>query len=307
MYFRKFQLRTVFTLLTVFVLHLESRAQTGDVEATISIIHPKVQISNTQIFTALQSSMTQFINTRFWCADKLAAIERFKITMLVDITAYELNSNDFQGTIQIQATRPVYGSTYSSVIFNQLDMDFNFQYQENQAMEFQQSANVYNLTGMLAFYVNIIVGLNYDTYSSETGMPYYQKAREILNASQNINGWKANDGQSLKNRFYLVDNLTSDRYLPVRKSLYTYHMNGLDIMHKDVVKGRDEIYKSLESFQELTRVFPNSMLLKVFFNAKYKELIEIFKGASAAEQTKAIELLSKMDPANKSFYDKIKT
>jgi len=138
-------------------------------------------------------------------------------------------------------------------------------------------------------------------------MPYYQKAREILNASQSINGWKPNDGQSLKNRFYLVDNLTNDRYLPVRKSLYTYHMNGLDIMHKDVVKGRDEIYKSLENFQELSRVFPNSMLLKVFFNAKYKELIEIYKGASAAEQIKAIELLSKMDPANKAFYDKIKT
>ncbi len=305
MYFSKFQIKTVFTFLIVFLLHTDARAQ--DVEATITVIHPKVQISNTQIFSSLQASMSQFVNQRIWCADKLTTIERFKITMLVDITHYELNSNDFRGTIQIQATRPVFGSTYSTVIFNQLDAEFDFQYQEFQAMEFQQSANVYNLTGMLAFYVNIVIGLNYDTYSSETGMPYYQKAREILNASQNISGWRPNDGQSLKNRFYLIDNLTNDRYLPIRKSLYNYHMNGLDMMHKDVVKGRDEIYKSLENFQELTRVFPNSMLLKVFFNAKYKELIEIFKGAPTAEQTKAIELLSKMDPANKVFYDKIKT
>ncbi len=284
---------------------VSGRAQ--DVEAQITVIHPKVQISNTQIFSSLQSSISQFINQRNWANDKISSIERFKINMLVDITGYELNSNDFQGTIQIQATRPVYGSTYNTVVFNQLDAEFNFQYQENQAMEFQQSANVYNLTGMLAFYVNVIVGLNYDTYSSEAGSPYYQKAREILNASQNISGWRPNDGQSLKNRFYLIDNLTNDRYLPVRKSLYSYHMNGLDVMHKDVQKGRDEIYKSLENFQELTRVFPNSMLLKVFFNAKYKELIEIFKGASAAEQSKAIELLSRMDPANKLFYDQIKT
>jgi hypothetical protein len=305
MYFRKFQIRTVFTICAVFLISLASKAQ--DVEATITVIHPKIQISNTQIFSSLQASMSQFINQRLWSADKLTAVEHFKITMLVDITAYELNSNDFQGTIQIQATRPVFGSTYTSVLFNQLDAEFNFQYQENQAMEFQQSSNVYNLTGMLAFYVNVIVGLNYDTYSSEAGSPYYQKAREILNASQSISGWKPNDGQSLKNRFYLIDNLTNDRYLPVRKSLYTYHLNGLDVMHKDVTKGRDEIYKSLEGFQELTRVFPNSMLLKVFFNAKYKELIEIFKGAPAAEQTKAIELLSKMDPANKAFYDTIKT
>lgn len=284
-----------------------SKAQNQDVDATVTVIHPKVQISNTQIFSSLQQSISQFINQRLWCSDKVTTIERFKITMLIDITSYELNSNNFEGTIQIQATRPVFGSTYNSVIFNQLDQSFNFQYQEFQAMEFQQNANVYNLTGILAFYVNVIIGLHYDSYSSEAGTPYFQKAREILNASQSIDGWRPNDGQSLKNRFYLIDNLMNDRYLPVRKGFYAYHLNGLDIMHKDVVKGRDEIFKALQSFEELTKIYPNSMLVKVFFNAKYKELIEIFKGAPSAEQTKAIELLSRMDPANKNFYDTIKT
>lgn len=303
MYFGKFKIVALFA----FSLLLNIKLNAQDVEAKVTVIHPKVQITNTQIFKSLESSISQFINQRLWCSDKLTTVEQFKITMLIDITAYELNSNDFQGTIQIQATRPVFGSTYNSVIFNQLDLDFNFQYQEFQAMEFQQNANVYNLTGMLAFYVNVVLGINYDTYSSEAGTPYYLKAREILNASQSMSGWRPNDGQSLKNRFYLIDNLTNDRYLAVRKSLYTYHLNGLDVMHKDVAKGRDEVFKSLENFQELTRVFPNSMLVKVFFNAKYKELIEIFKGAPSAEQTKAIELLSRMDPANKSFYDQIKT
>lgn len=304
MHFGKFKIAILFT--GICLVFLQS-VQAQDVEAKVSVIHPKVQISNTQIFKSLESSISQFINQRLWCSDKLTAVEHFKMTILIDITSYELNSNDFQGTIQIQATRPVFGSTYNSVIFNQLDQDFNFQYQEFQAMEYQQNANVYNLTGILAFYVNVVLGLNYDTYSAEAGTPYYLKAREILNASQNISGWKPNDGQSLKNRYYLIDNLTNDRYTSVRKSLYNYHINGLDVMHKDVAKGRDEVFKSLESFQELTRLFPNSMLMKVFFNAKYKELIEIFKGAPTAEQTKAMELLSKMDPANKLFYDTIKT
>lgn len=304
MYCRKLQIKTVLAII-IFFLAATMKAQ--DVEAKINVIHPKIQISNEQIFTSLQNAITQFINQRTWCIDKVTTLERFRMNILVDITGYELNSNDFQGTIQVQATRPVYGSTYTTVIFNQLDLDFNFQYQDGQVMEFQAASNVYNLTGMLAFYVNVVIGLNYDSYASEAGLPYYQKAREILNASQNIPGWKPNDGQSLKNRYYLVDNLTNDRYLPVRKSLYMYHINGLDMMHKDVVKGRDAIYKALENFQEITRVFPNSMLVKVFFNAKYKELIEIFKGAPSAEQTKAIELLSRMDPANKVYYDKIKT
>lgn len=282
-------------------------AQNQDVDATITVIHPKVQISNTQIFNSLQQSISQFVNQRLWCNDKIATIERFKMTMLIDITAYDMNTYAFEGTIQVQATRPVYGSTYNTVIFNQLDLNFNFSYQEFQAMEFQQNANVYNLTGILAFYVNVVIGLNYDSYSSEGGTPYYQKAREILNASQTMDGWRPNDGQSMKNRFYLIDNLLNDRYLPVRKAFYAYHLNGLDIMNKDVTKGRDEIYKALESFESITKVYPNSMLVKVFFNAKYKELIEIYKGAPTAEQNKAIDLLSRMDPANKNFYETIKT
>lgn len=283
------------------------RSQNQDVDATITVIHPKVQISNTQIFSSLQQSISQFVNQRLWCNDKIATIERFKMTMLIDITAYDMNTYAFEGTIQVQATRPVYGSTYNTVIFNQLDLNFNFSYQEFQAMEFQQNANVYNLTGILAYYINVVIGLNYDSYSSEGGTPYYQKAREILNASQTMDGWRPNDGQSMKNRFYLIDNLLNDRYLPVRKAFYAYHLNGLDVMQKDVTKGRDEIYKALESFESITKVYPNSMLVKVFFNAKYKELIEIYKGAPTAEQNKAIELLSRMDPANKNFYETIKT
>lgn len=280
---------------------------TQDVEATVTLIHPKVQISNEQIFKTLQNEIARFINDRLWCNEKIASVERFKVNLLVDITAYDMNTNSFEGTLQIQGSRPVFGSTYNTLLFNQLDPSFNFTYIENQALEFQQNANVYNLTGMLAFYVNVILGFNYDSYSSEGGTPYFQKARDILNASQTIDGWKPNDGQSLKNRYYLIDNLMSDRYLPVRKAYYFYHINGLDIMHKDVTKGRDEVYKAMESFEEVAKLFPNSMLVKVFFNAKYKELIEIFKGGTTAEKTKAIELLSRMDPANKMYYDTIKS
>ncbi len=303
MYFGKFIKLSVL----VFLLLTSAYTKAQDVEVKVSVIHPKVQISNTQIFTSLKSSIEQFVNQRLWCNDKLTTVERFKVNFLIDITKYELNSNQFEGTIQIQATRQVFGSTYSTVIFNQLDNEFIFQYQEFQAMEFQPNANVYNLTGVLAFYVNVIVGMQYDTYSLEAGTPYFVKAREILNASQSIPGWRPGDGQSLKNRFYLIDNLTSERYAVMRKAYYNYHLNGLDYMHKDVNKGRDEVFKAMASFEDLTRTFPNSMLIKVFFNAKYRELIEIFKGAPAADQQKAIELFSKMDPANRSFYETIKT
>lgn len=302
MYSRKF----LKTLSFLFIILFAFKANAQDVEANVTIIHPKVQISNTQIFTSLKSSILQFVNQKFWCDDKLTNIERLKINFLIDIQKYDMNTNSFEGTIQIQATRPVYGSTYNTVLFNHLDNDLSFNYQEFQAMEFQQGANVFNLTGILAFYVNTIVGLNYDTYSSEGGSPYFIRAKEILNASQSINGWRPNDGQSLKNRYYLSENLLNPRFISYRKAVYTYHLAGLDFMHKDVNKGRDEILNSLVSFQELCRSFPNAMIFKVFFNAKQKELVEIFKGAPTAEQNKAIEVLSSMDPSNKSNYDLIK-
>jgi len=302
MYSRKF-LKIQFLL---FLFLFSSRANAQDVEANVTIIHPKVQISNTQIFASLKSSILQFINQKFWCDDKLTNIERLKINFLIDIQKYDMNTNSFEGTIQIQATRPVYGSTYNTVLFNHLDNDFIFNYQEFQAMEFQQGANIFNLTGVLAFYVNVIVGFNYDTYSSEGGSPYFIRAKEIMNASQNINGWRPNDGQSLKNRYYLIENLLNPRFVAFRKAIYAYHLNGLDFMYKDVSKGRDEILSALVSFQELCRSFPNAMIFKVFFNAKQKELVEIFKGAPAAEQNKSMEVLSSMDPSNKSNYDLIK-
>jgi hypothetical protein len=217
-----------------------------------------------------------------------------------------MNTNYFIGTLQVQAIRPVFGSTYSTLTFNQLDEYFDFTYREFPAMEFQQNNNVNNLTGLVAFYLYVVLGLDYDTYSNEGGQIYYQKAQGILNASQGMNGWGANDEPKLKNRYYIIDNILSGRFKPLRQTLYNYHINGLDLMHKDVAKGRDGVYKSLEGILDLAKIFPNSMMIRVFFNAKYKELVEIYKPAPIAEQNKILELLSIIDPVNKIFYEKIK-
>ncbi|MBC7426500.1 MAG: DUF4835 family protein, partial [Bacteroidia bacterium] len=211
-------MKNILTIALTLATFINTVAQ--DVNCTVKVIHPKIQISNTQIFASLENSISQFVNQKKWSDDKIALNERIQFNILVDVTQYQLNSNDFSATIQIQATRPVFGSTYNTVIFNQFDEEFDFQYQEFQAMEFQLNANVNNLTGVLAFYTYIVIGLQYDTYSLEGGTPYYQKAQGILNASQQINGWRANDGKSYKNRYYIIDNISSDRFRPLRKGLY---------------------------------------------------------------------------------------
>src|SRR5690606_4109276 len=146
--------------------------------------------------------------------------------------------------------------------------------------------NVSNLTGAIAFYLYIVLGMNYDTYSLEGGQAYYQKAQGILNASEGRIGWNANDEPNLKNSFYIIDNILSGRFKPLRQTIYDYHSNGLDLMHKDVTKGRDGVYSALEGMLELAKIFPNSMMIRVFFNAKFKEIVEIYKPAPIAEQNK---------------------
>jgi hypothetical protein len=194
-------------------------------------------------------------------------IERIQGTLIIEITQ-EISLNRFMATFQFQTIRPVYGSNYTTQLLNIKDETVEFEYQEMQAMDFQENTNVYNLTGVLAYYAYMAMGVDYDSYGKFAGTEYYNLAKGILDASQSINGWRPNDGLNNRNRFYFLDNLTNDRFRPLRETYYMYHRNGLDIMHKDLDKGRIAIEESLKNIQELCRLLPNAMIIRTFFLAK---------------------------------------
>jgi hypothetical protein len=275
-----------------------------DMNFNVSIITQQIQRSHKQIFFSLENSIKQFMNTRRWSKDQIKPNEKIECNILITITN-DIALDRFQADFQIQSRRPVYGSNYNTMLLNLFEKDIVFSYQEYQAMEYQENANVYDLTGILAYYAYIILGLDYDSFSPEGGTEYYEMAQAILNASQNIPGWRANDGNGNRNRYYLLDNLFSERFKPMRQTYYQYHRLGLDIMHKDLVKGRAEIEKSIENLRELARLLPNSMMIRQFFFVKMTEIIEIFKEATPAEKNRVYEMLVKMDPVNNAEYEKI--
>lgn len=276
-----------------------------DLNINVSVISPKIQRTDKQIFTSLQNSVVQFLNGRKWSKDKIMPIERIQGTLIIEITQ-EISLNRFMATFQFQTIRPVFGSNYTTQLLNIKDETVEFEYQEMQAMDFQENTNVYNLTGVLGFYAYMAMGVDYDSYGKFAGTDYYNQAKAILDASQSINGWRPNDGLNNRNRFYFLDNLTNDRFRPLRETYYMYHRNGLDIMHKDLDKGRIAIEESLKNIQELCRLLPNAMIIRTFFLAKNKELIQIYKEAPVAEKNRMIELLKKLDPANSNDYDTIR-
>ena len=275
-----------------------------ELDCQVKVVTPSIQRSDKQIFTSMQNSIFQFMNNRKWTDKKFLSTERINCNLIIEITE-AAGVGRFKASVQIQSTRPVFGSGYNSVLFNHKDDSWEFNYQEFQAIELNLNGSNEQLSSLLGFYAYVVLGLDFDSYSKNGGTPYFNNALKILNSHQGKLGWNRNDGKSNKNKFTVINNILNDRFKVLRELYYTYHRNGLDKMHKDLVKARKLITEKLESLQDLSRSLPNSAFLKIFFNSKVNELVEIYKGGTATEKNKMITLLTKLDPANASLYQVI--
>ncbi len=297
-------MKKILFLIFIFTLAFNS-VFSQELNCKVTVISPTVQMSNKQIFNSMQQSVWQFMNTRKWTSNQYEAIEKIECNLQIEITS--MNADIFTAKLQINSLRPVFGSNYKSILFNHLDADCGFNYVEFQQMEFQENANISNLTSLLAFYAYYIIGIDYDTYALEGGTTHFTKAQAIANLNVNQPGWEPNAGSSSsRNRYYLIENAINSRYKPIREAYYQYHRFGLDEMYKDVDKGREAITLSIKLLEPVFAVMPNAMFLKVFFNAKYSELAEIYKKAPVTDRNKMVELLKRLDPGNATSYEKIK-
>jgi hypothetical protein len=211
----------------------------------------------------------------------------------------------FVASLNIVASRPVYGSSYNSVILNYVDDKFDFEYVEYQAMDYQDNQFTSNLTSVLAYYVYLIMGLDFDSFSPFGGAPYYAKAEEIVNTAQSVanTGWASSEDQ--RNRYWLVENYLNQSYSDVRLFLYDYHFKGLDIMAERTNEGRAAIVESLKLLKNVHEEKPGLFALQLIIDAKKDELVNIFKAGNPTEKTTVIELMKEIDPANSSTYSKI--
>ena len=291
-------------ILTFIFLLSSSLSWAQELNCTVNVMSPQIQNTEKRIFETLQRDIREFMNTMRWTSDAFSIEERIECSIL--ITIGERISNDrYKATMQIQSSRPIYMTAYNTVMMNVNDQDFSFQYVENQPLQFQANQNVSNLTSVLAFYAFMIIGSDYDSFSLKGGEPYFQKALQIVNNSQNSSerGWKAFEGS--KNRYWLVENMLNARYEEFRGVVYKYHREGLDVMQSDLTLGRNAIKECLKPLKTIRMDQPNSYLMTVFFTAKVDEMINIFKEAFPDVKTKAANDLMQMDPANANKYQAI--
>jgi len=276
-----------------------------ELKCNVQVVANAVQMTNKQVFTTLQNAVVQFMNNRKWSEERFDVQERIELSMLIEITKL-ISIDEFEAVIQIQSVRPVFNSAYKTSVFSHRDETVVFKYREFEQLEYQENQNLNDLTSVLAYYAYLCIGFDMDTYAQAGGTPYFQKARNIVNVCLGRPGWNPGDGRGNRNRHTLVENLLDARFQPLRNLMYTYHRKGLDEMYEKPDKARQTILEGLRSIQDLSRVLPNSMYIKSFFNAKVSELVDIYKGAPPNEKNTAFDLLVNLDPSNRNRYDAIK-
>ncbi len=298
-------MRKIFLIITLF-LSLAAQAQ-PDFNIQIKVTDNQVEITDRSIFRRLEQDIRTFINNQKWSADKLLEFELFDLSIEIIVSTYDQTNGNIGAVAVIQSRRPVFGTNYNSILFNFRDENFNFTYVDQQRFDYSDGQFNTEITGLLAFYCNYALGLDYDSYALEGGTLYFNKAAQILSLAQGKGaaaGWTA-FGRNLRTRYNLIDNILNERFRPIRKAYYIYHRSGMDIFYKKPLEARKQIFKALEEVKKVYTLAPNTVMMLMFFDAKRDELINIFKGSSAIEKPKAVEVLNELDIANSSKYDAI--
>ena len=293
-------MRTIYSLLLVLVFGI---AQAQQLNCTISVNADKVAVTNKQIFKTLEKSLTEFVNKTDWTGTPYKQDEKINCSMFITVTAYA--SDQFTATIQVQSSRPIYNSTYSSPVLNFNDKDFSFRYVEFENLTFNPSNFDSNLISVIAFYSYVIIGMDGDTFSKQGGSKYLETAQDVANVaiSGGYKGWSQSDGT--QNRYFLINDMLSNTFSPFRDALYEYHFEGLDLMHKDLNTAKLKIKDAINTIGKINDTRPNAFLTRLFFDAKSDEIVSVFSAGPAMDIRDLIENLMSISPMNSSKWASI--
>ena len=159
---------------------------------------------------------------------------------------------------------------------------------------------------MLAYYAYVINGMDADSFSEKGGDPYFQKALMVVNNAQSSNrpGWQSIG--SNRNRYNLIENINNPQMVELRKNSYKYHRLALDTFDKTPDDSRQIILTVLKNVKTVWQIYPNSIFVIAFFDAKSNELVNVFGEGNLNVRREAYDILTAVD-AKRNIYQKIIT
>ncbi len=300
-------LKKIFFYITMLLFSISVHAQ--ELQATVAVLAQQVGTSvDKSTFTTLQNQLTNFINKRKWTSDAFQAQEKIRCSFILTIQSVD-QDNVCKATLAVQAARPVYNSAYQTALINYQDGDVAFKYVQFQQIDFNENriqgtdALTANLPAVFAYYVYMILGFDYDSFSPKGGDDFFAKAQNIVNnapEAKEISGWKSFDG--VRNRYWLAENLMNTRYNNIHDIIYDYYRQGLDNMYQDDATARSNVLESLSALEDFDQQNPNTMIEQFLVQGKSQEYIGIFKKSTPEDRSQAVQILSKLDVSNAANY-----
>ncbi|MGE6218918.1 DUF4835 family protein [Nubsella zeaxanthinifaciens] len=294
--------KTIGLLLMAFAVFA---ANAQELNTRVQILAPTITNANRRNLDVLQTAIRDFLNNNKWTTETYLPQEKIDCNLVINITAWDGNSS-YTGEAQIQSSRPVYGSSYSTTLLNMSDKDFSFAFSEGQSLDFSDQNFISNLSSLLGFYAYTIIGLDKDSFSKLGGTAYYQKAQNLVNVAQTAGGkgWRPSDG--LRNRYWLNENLLNNSFKGLRTFIYEYHLEGLDQLQENSSNGLKNILSALSALRQFDKQKLGSIFPNVYFAAKAEEITNVLSMADFQDKNKAYNLLVDIDPPNTTKYDGLK-
>lgn len=285
------------------LLILSAVARGQELNCKVTINADQIQTSDRNVFKDMERSIALFMNSRKWSTDTYKNHERINCAIFLNISRMP-SIGSFIASAQITVARPVYNSNYETVLMNFADREWEFEYIESQPLEYNDNAYINNLTSMLAYYAYIILGMDYDSFAEKGGDPYFQKALMVVNNAQSSNrpGWQSIG--SNRNRYNLIENINNTQMTELRKNTYRYHRQALDTFDKSPDDSRQMVLNVLKNIKTVWQIYPNSIFIISFFDAKANELVNIFSEGNIGVRREAFDLLTALDP-KRNIYQKI--
>ena len=293
-------------LLSIILFLCISSVFAQELNFTVIINSDRSRFQNTDVFNQMKASFEQFLNGRSWTNDEFRPEERIKGNLLITINEVP-QVGVYSATVQIQVVRPVYGTNYESLIFNFADRNWSFEYIESQPLEFNRFTFLNNISSLLAFYAHIALGIDYDSFSSRGGNPYFEVANDIVNNAQQSGrpGWVQNPGDR-RSRYWLINDIyVSTVYSQIRDAFYLYHRQGMDMIQVDSEAAYKNILEAIRLVAEANKLQPNGIFTISFVDDKSDEISQILKNAPFEIKEEAVKLLLEVDPNNARKYNEL--
>lgn len=295
-------------LLTSWLLFCSGSLLAQELQATVNINHAQIQGTDNTIFDNLQTTLMQFLNDRKWTSLQFQKNERIPCSFNITVNKYDRKTNTFSCKAIVQANRPVFNSSYTTTLYNNIDNNFDFEFAEFSQLDFNEEHIDNQLTALCAYYAYLIIGMNLDSFSPMGGTDILQQCLNVANNAQGLNftGWKSFDDD--RNRYAFINGYMDEALKPFRMLQYDYYRTGLDEMANNVEKARVNITTALENdLQKAHENRPLSMLPQIWTDYKKDELANIYQGKGTQKEKESVyEILFRLNASQNEAWDKIK-